>query len=487
LDLRELEKIVCLIFLFGFAAPVLGILLKGRPNLQSALFVTICLLIPSGIFKPQEWGLTLSSLDQEIQFYRGHATGYHFYFVETLALALVVARAFEDWRDFRLLPPGLWLYLLHCGLCFLSIVNAPNPSFVYMAALKAVKIAVIFMAGYNFFTSEKNIHVFLWGMAMAIGIQFAAAMRQRYLLGIYQVTGTFEHQNSLSMFVTLIGTVFLAVSLGPKTRWSNLYLLVYLACGVMEESTFSRAGMVMFAAGSAGVAVLSFIDKFTLRRLVILGTLSLVGMVGLYKSLDTIRGRFNDYGNDASEITRVLLNEAAWNMAQDHPLGIGWNNFAMVINQPFPYGNVIDEWELEGGVTLDPNHQKGIVESIYYLLLGETGWQGVSSLILFMVVFLWWNVRNVFFYRYHFLGVLNIGIAVGCGCNYVQSTLERILIQPRNQMLWFLLLALTARIHSWRRAEAKRRRQLAQAPPPPEENVIDVVAEPVLEESADRG
>jgi hypothetical protein len=108
-DLKELEKIACLIFLFGFAAPVLGLLMKGRPNWQRLVFVTICVMIPSGFFKPQEWGLTLASLDQDIQFYRGHATGYHFYFVEGLALALVVARAAEDWRRFRLLPPGLWL------------------------------------------------------------------------------------------------------------------------------------------------------------------------------------------------------------------------------------------------------------------------------------------------------------------------------------------------------------------------------------------
>ena len=86
-------------------------------------------------------------------------------FTFEFALALVIARGLEDWRSFRLLPPGLWLYLLHCALCFVSIINAPNPNFVCMAALKAVKIAIIFLAGYNFFTSERNIQVFLVVMA----------------------------------------------------------------------------------------------------------------------------------------------------------------------------------------------------------------------------------------------------------------------------------------------------------------------------------
>jgi O-Antigen ligase len=300
--------------------------------------------------------------------------------------------------------------------------------------------------------------VFLIAMALVIGIQLAAAMRQRYILGIYQVTGAFEHQNSLSMFVTMIGLLFLAVSLGPKTRGFNLCLLAYLACGVIQESTFSRAGMVIFAAGSAGVGLLSVLDRFTWRRLVILSSLSAVGAAGLALSIDTIQSRFNDYANDASGMTRVLSNQAAWNMAADYPLGIGWNNYAMVINQPFPYGSVIDQWELAGGVTVDRRHQKGLVESLYYLFLAETGWQGLASLVLFMVWFLWWNVRAGWFYRYHFFGALSLGIAAGCGGNYLQSTLEHILIQPRNQMLWFLLLGLTARLAVWRREDARFRR-----------------------------
>ena len=466
LELKELEKIACLAFLYGFAAPALGVFIKGRPRWQQLVFVALCVMIPSGLYKPQEWGLTLASLDLNILFYRGHATGYHFYFVEGLALALIIARALDDWRDFRLLPPGLWLYLLHCALAFLSIINAPNANFVCMAAFKAVKMTVIFVAAYSFLNSRKNFQVFLLAMTLTVAIQLFAALRQRYLLGVYQVTGTFEHQNSLSMFVTMIGMVFLAVTLGPKTKWSNLYLAAYLACGFIQESTFSRAGLVIFAAGSAAVAVLSVVDKITPRRLTVTGLLGAVGAVGIVLSMDTIQERFNDYGNEASGMTRVLLNQASRNMVADYPLGIGWNNFAFVINKPFPYGEIIDEWELEGGATIDPHHQKGVVESLYYLLLAETGWQGLISYLLWMALYLWWNVRAAFFYRYDFLGALSLGIAFGCGCNYAHSTLERVLIQPRNMMLWLLLLAVTARIQTWRREDASlRRRQARRARP----------------------
>jgi O-antigen ligase len=463
LDIKELEKIACLAFLFGFGAPVLGIVIAGRPTLQQLAFALICVMIPGGLYRAEDWGLTLGSPQE---FYRGHANGYHFYFVEGLAMGLIIARAVENWREFRLLPPGLWLYFVYCALSLVSIVNAPNANFALMAAFKAIKITLIFIAAYNFLTNQKNIQVFLLAIAAAIGIQLLATLRQRYLLGIYQVTGTFEHQNSLSMFVSMIGMVFLAVTLGPRMRWSNLYLVAYIACAFIQQSTFSRAGMVVFAAGSIAVAGLSLIDRFTLRRLAVLGVLGAIGVVGILMSLDTIAARFRDYGNMSSGKTRQMLNQAARDMVTDYPLGFGWNNFAIAINRPFPYGHIIDEWERGGGATIDPYHQKGIAESLYYLVLAETGWQGLLSLLLFMLLFLWWNVRAGLYYRYHPLGALSLGIAFGCGTNYIQSTLERVLVQPRNMMLWLVLLALAARIHTWRKADTTKpvNRALPEAP-----------------------
>jgi hypothetical protein len=455
LDLRELEKVSVLLFLFGFFAPVAGFVLQGRPNGQRLLFLVICFMLPGGVHKPQEWGLTLGSLHD---FYRGHATGYHFYFLEAFALAMVIAGALEKWREFRFMPPGLWLYFAHCAMAMISIVNAPSHSFVYMAAFKAVKISVVFVAAYHFFSTPKNVQFFLLSMCAVIAVQLMAVLRQRYLLGIYQVTGTFEHQNSLSMFTTMIGMLFLGVALGPKERWSNLYLAAYIACGVIQQSTFSRAGMVIFAAGSAGVGLFSLVDKLSWRRFVILGLLGVVAAVGLMMSYQTILSRFQDYGNEASGKTRDMLNKASRNMIEDYPLGVGWNNYALLINRPYQYGIIIDEWEREGGATIDPYHQKGISESLYYLVLAETGWQGFISFMLFLGLFLWWNFRAGLAFRYQFLGALSLGIAFGCGANYLHSILERVLVQPRNMMLWFILLAATSRIETWRREKAAAER-----------------------------
>ena len=448
MDLHEVNKIISLLFAFCVFAPLLGIFLKGRPFWQMTLFAVICFMTVGGLHKPQEWGLTLGFVD----FYRGHTKGYAFYFAEVFALALVIGRALEDWREFRLIPPGLWLYLAYVALSFLSIVNAPNPNFVCMTAFRTLKSAIIFVAGYNYLRTPAHLQIFLLAMSATMFSEMLAVLRLKYGLHVYQVAGTFEHQNALSMFATMVGMVFLAAALAQQARFANLYLMAYVACAVIQQATLSRAGLVVFAAGSTGVALLSLWDRFTRRRVVVLSTLGLVGAVGLAFSLDTMIARFFDYGNEASVITRKFLNRASRNMVEDYPLGVGWNNFAIMINQPYPYGRIIDAWEGEDArVTVDETHQKGIAESLYYLLLAETGWQGLISYVLFIGLFLWWNLRAVFRFRGHFLGALSIGMLAGFGCNYLHSTLERVLTQPRNMMLWFLLLAATARIEMWRR------------------------------------
>lgn len=458
-DTPDFVKFGAVIFLYGLVAPVLGLILKIRPRWERWVFGGLCFMTTGGIFEAADWAFTLSFFE-----YRGHAKGYHFYFAEVLALALVISGALNDWKRFRLFPPGLWLYFLYCAASFISIFNAPEPKLVLMAAFRFIKITVVFVAAYNFLRREQDMHTFLTAMALTMGWQLAVVLKMKYIEGIYQVPGTFEHQNSLSMFVTLIGLVFLAAALGPKHPRSKGYLLAYLACAVIQQSTLSRAGLAIFAAGTAAVVLVSLADRLTRERLAVMSVLAVAGVVGLAMTIDTIIGRFQDRTNDASGQTRALLNQASRDMLYDYPLGIGWNNFGRTINQPYTYGEIIDQWEREGGARVDVTHEKGLVESHYYLLLAETGYQGLFFYLVFILAFLGWNVRGALFYRGRFLGCVSLGIAAGCAFNYLHSFYERVLTQPRNLMLWLLLLGATAKIESWRRATRRLQDRLHERP-----------------------
>ena len=448
----DYKKAQILFAAYCIVAPIAGFIIRKRPWLQRIAFVCMCFMMTSGFFHAQEWGLTIHPI-----LYRGHSRGFHFYWAEVVAVTLIFAHLFGNWKHFKFFPPGFWLYILYCSACLLSIVNAPVPEYALYAAWRAFKAIRVFVAAYNFIRSEDDLRFALISMGLVMFWQLIAVLNQKYIQGIYQVWGTFEHQNSLCMFTILIGMVFLAAAMGPKRPSSLYFVIAYIACAVIVQSTLSRAGLFMFAAGTLMVIAASLLDKPTRRRLGVLAGIACIGLIGLSMTMDTIIKRFTDYGNEESKRTREHLNIAAHKMLKEYPLGIGWNNFAETINPPFWYGDHIDEYYRQTGNTVDKKYKKGVVESLWWLHLAETGYQGLVTYLIIIFVFLWWNVNNAIYYRRRYLGAVSIGLFVGTMMNYGQSFLERVLTQPRNIMLWFILLAMTARIMTWRKAERRRR------------------------------
>lgn len=460
LNAVDLIKIVILFGAYFIFAPLLGLLIKGRPKLQDWVFFVMCFMTISGFFGPAEWGLTIDFQP----FYRGTARGYHFYFNEALAGALILANFLESPRRFRWMPPGLIFYLIFICLSFVSIINAPHPEYVLMAAVKATEVIIIFVATYNYLQNTERVRWFLTTFCVVMFWELIVCLKMKYKDHLYQVLGTFEHQNPLAMYAILIGMVLLSAGVGPKQKRSTLYLIGFCAAAWVVECTLSRGGLVAFAVGTLGVMALGLADQITIRRLLVVAGLAAVVCLGVAMSWQTIVNRFNDsYNKDSSE-TRRMLNIASREMLRDYPLGVGWNNFGVLINPPYPYGSLIDQYFKDHNEFKEVDTSKGIVESHYYLMLSETGYQGFLSYLILIAYFLFLNVRSAIFFRRHFLGVVSIGIGIGCSCNYIQSILERVLVQPRNLMLWLLLIALTARIETWRKqAKAQRRRQ-RQAP-----------------------
>ncbi len=451
LETKELIKAAVLLFFYLLVAPSLGFLLRGRPKLQRIAFFVMCFMTIRGFFNPAEWGLTLG-FDPV---YRGHARGFHFLFNEGIAIALIMAAAFERRSDFRFIPPGLILYFVYCGLCFISIINAPSKLYVFMVAFLTVKAVLFFIAAYNYLKTEEEIRFFLFTMCITIFWEGFVVVKLKYLDSRHQVQGTFEHQNALCMYANMISMTFLAVGAGARERVANLCLVAYFVCAVIVVFTLSRAGLVIFGVGTFAVLGLGLIIKLTRRRVMVMGIVVLAIGLGLLKTMNTIVARFNDkYTRDSKE-TRVMLRTASLMMVRDHPMGVGWNNYGVTINHPYPYGDHIDAYFLKHGERPDKKARKGIEESHYFLLLAETGYQGFLAYLVMIGVFLFWNLRAAWFFRHDFPGAVSLGVAAGCGINYLQSLYERVLTQPRNFMLWMILLALTAKIESWRRLAAR--------------------------------
>lgn len=446
--MKELIKFVVVAGWYLVLPPVLAMVLKGRRQYQRW---AMALLVFMTSWHINKFTLMLDSVET----YRGHTKGFEANLMVALALGLVLAGALERARGFRWLPPGLGWWWLYCGVSLVSIVAAPDKVYVLMAAWKFATAGAILAAAYNFLQDEADLRWILRAVAATLIVQVMVVLKMKYVDGFYQVRGWFEHQNPLAMWAYLLGLPLLAGLMARvdkiDARWWGGG---FLAAAIIVQSALSRAALAMFAAGVLGVVGAGLLDGLTARRIRILVIMGCVGLVGLAATADTIIARFNDHGNQASGETRDVMNLASAAMLRDSPIGIGWNNFALTINHPFPYGDVIDDWERDRGHKVDEDYAKGVVESHYWLLLAETGYGGLVSYLWMIALVQWWAVRGAWSRRGTLAGVFMGAVAIGCGLTYVHSDLERVLTQTKNLGAWMILVGCVSRLEAQRKGRA---------------------------------
>lgn len=383
---------------------------------------------------------------QSIEWYRGATKGYEFSLMNTMALALIAAAIAKPGIRFRWLPLLSLLWLLYVGASSLSLLTAINRDYVLMSIFKFAKAWLLAIGIANYVRSEREIRILLLALTLLIIHQFYFVATMKWIDGIYQVRGLFEHQNPLSMFMYMAAFVLLATGLSPALdrKWSWCCLIGFAFASIIILAALSRAGLLFFAAGTVCIIAWGFFDRFTLRRVTATFAMLMGGAVLLAATLPTLIGRFHDDGNKASGETREVMNLAAKAMRDDKLFGIGWNNFAIAINHPFPYGDVIDDWNLDRGQNVDYDYAKGVVESHYWLIMAENGYPGILTYFLFILTVslqaAWLMLRD----RGTLTAACAAGIFFGFNITYVHSTLERVLTQTKNLGLWMVLIGLLA-------------------------------------------
>lgn len=379
-----------------------------------------------------------------IEWYRGVTKGYEFSMMEILSVSLIFATIFNSKKKLVVLPMGTLLWILYIAASSLSLFTAIESSYVLMSISKHAKVWLIVYAVANYVRSRREVHVILTGISIMLMYQFLVVAKMKWIDGDYQVHGLFEHQNPLAMFTYMAALPLLAAAMSPATKlWrSHFYFAAYACSSIIIIATLSRAALVFFALGSIVVIGGGFYDRISARRIITILAMTIGGIFVLSMSMDTIIKRFQDEGNYASEGTREVMNLAAKAMLEANPLGVGWNNFGVAINPPFPYGNVIDDWNAERGMRVDYDYAKGVVESHYWLLKSETGWLGYLTFILFIVVVTSRTIPLILFRRGSLEAAIAIGILIGFSITYVHSSLERVLTQTKNLALWMAYIGL---------------------------------------------
>ena len=82
--------------------------------------------------------------------------------------------------------------------------------------------------------------------------QVLIVLKLKYLDGIYQVRGNFEHQDPLAMYAVMIGMSMLAVAIGPQFRGRAWCVTRFFSCDIIVQSALSRTALLIFALGTVG-------------------------------------------------------------------------------------------------------------------------------------------------------------------------------------------------------------------------------------------
>ena len=449
--MTDLVKAPVILAAYGVAAPALGRWISGHRTAERFCF---CLMLFMTAWAPSKLTLMLDS----VEWYRGHTKGFEFSLIEVVALALLICAARRHTPGTRRTPPGLWLYLGYCLLGLLSIVPALNKVFVLMAFWKFTQTAVVFAAAYHGLRDKEDLRWLCRAGAAMLILEVLVALKLRFVDGRWQVHGWFEHQNAMAMWAYVGALPLLAVALAPETgrRDTGLYLTGFMAAGLLILLSVSRAALAAFALGAALVTGLAVLRGFTPKLVGITAAGAVAALLAGMLALNSLRARVDEVKSRNEEVDfRAILIVQSKAMLHDSWVGIGWNNYGVANSRPLgKYSAIIEDWDRSRGFTIyDENYYaNALTESLYWLLLGETGYPGFIGYLLFLAATWWWALRcTVRFWRSlsgWFAGALLVALTL----LYVHGTVERVLTQTKNLSEWLIFAGCLARLEACRRS-----------------------------------
>ncbi len=452
---KTLLKVLVIAFAYLGGAPLLGNYLKGK---DKARRITLGFMAWWLVRPPSDFTLMLDSIES----YRGHTKGFEFNYVEAIAIGLALAAIGEKRKDFRYFPPGLWAWFLWIGVGLLSITSALDPIYVLMPAFKFAKMGFVFVGVFSALHDERDVLAVMRGFAIALIVQLWVCIWARYVQGIFQVKGWFEHQNPMAMWSYMVALPILALALSKKTssRDTMLFFGAFGCAGLVVVLSVSRASLAAFGVGTVLVMMGAFAQGFTVRRVAFAALGAVCAAAVMLKAANTFKARMGGDDSPKNDL-RYAMNLQAAAMHADHPLvGVGWNNYGLADSRPLgmKYSRILEHWEENRGHAVYAKNfmANPLTESLYWLLLAENGTLGFVMFLFYASITLWLGIRSTAGSWKSPLGLFLFGLTVTLAINYFHGQVERVLTQTKNLTTWVILCAILSRAEWWRR-QARRK------------------------------
>lgn len=371
--------------------------------------------------------------------YKGTSLGYEVSIIHLLAVALLIAMFLRRW-PVKFFFPGIILYLLYFFISFLSIMVSPNKLYSGYELVKMIALLITALSLTNYFYMTHDFDSFLYGISTLIIINFFLCLEMKYLTGIPQVFGLFPHQNSMGMFMALLGPIFLSRVINQKENLikTTFFLGIFLLTFLSVLFTYSRGALACFPIGCIITITLTVVFHSTPKALIILSITGILGIGALAYSFPTLVNRFTN-APEASGETRKFFAETAMNIIKAKPLlGCGINTWSIVSLNP-NYNHHLDHpyFAIHGEFM-------GLVETTYLLVGSECGLLGLSALLLWYFYYLFHTLYQSFRWRKTEYFYLLSGLGGGLTANYLQSALEWVLKQQINFCMLFWCFGIIA-------------------------------------------
>jgi len=470
--MKDVLKILVTLIAYLGVGPVLGCMIARSAKAQR---VVLGMMAFMPCLPPGRLTLMVFSIDT----YRGHTKGFEANWIEVLGIALIVAKMMAPpalMTKRPLIPPGAIIYVCWCALSLLSILPSFEGEMVLMSAFKFTKVVLILAGVYHGVKNEEDFKVILRVLAWALIIHGLVALSQRYIDGRFQIKGWFEHQNSMGMWAYMAAIPLLALALWDKTthRDSMLFLAATGFALLQIVLTVSRAGLAVMLMASVVVVIKCWLVNRSTRLFVVSIIGGAAAMLMVVKAKDTFQARLDEVEATAEKSPydlRDILNMQSAAMLKESAFGIGWNNFAIANSRPrgAKFSQILEDWEESRGfVILEENYvNNALTESLYWLLLAETGWPGYCGFVLFQAVTIIWCLRCWRHYRGTFYGVFSFALLVTLSVCYLHGMVERILTQTKNLSFWMVLCGLIAAIEMMRRQKVPAEVSAGETSPKP--------------------
>ncbi|HLP78328.1 MAG TPA: O-antigen ligase family protein [Candidatus Paceibacterota bacterium] len=408
------------------------------------------------------------------EWYRGTTCGFEVSVVDVFAVSLLVSAILVPRRGEKrwFWPASLGLMLICFLFASFCVAIAEPRLFGLFEISKLARGIIVFAATALYVRSERELKLFLLALGMIVCYEALKGIEQRYRYGIHRVFGDLNAPNSLSMYLCMTTSVFVAAINSNLSRWLKALGAAAIAlAGLAVLMTVSRAGVVTLGLVLLGTVAATVSWKLTAKK-VLITTLVTVAVVGaLAKSWNSISSRFGEsslmqeYENKHTQGRGYYLRMAA-TLAEDHWFGVGPNNWSYWVSNkygpklgfrfaPYPGTDRPPKFQVGANANVD-DPQAAPAHSLGALTVGEMGYGG---LLLFTILWLrWFQMGSRFLWKRTPDPMRRIGVGIFFGTIgiFLQSLTEWVFHQTAIFFTFNIMLGTLASLCWLKKREKKQ-------------------------------